>query len=65
MIKFFYIYKRWNFLILLNNLVCSGFLVYKKKIMFLHFDLNKFFFWVYSKKVKLQTKRILKLVSFF
>ena len=30
-----YVYKKWNFLILLNRLVTVGFFVYKKKNIFL------------------------------
>ena len=64
--KYYFLYKKWNLLIFLNNLVISGFLVYnKKKLKFLRFDPNKFSFWVYSKKIKLQTKKILRLKHFF
>lgn len=57
--KKIFLYKKWNFLILLNNLITSGFSVYTKKILFLRFDINKFFFWVYSKKVKFQNKKVI------
>jgi len=63
--KVFYLYKKWSFLVLMNNLVIGGFLIYTKKIVFLRFDLNKLFFWIYSKKVRLETKKILKLKNFF
>ena len=52
-------------LVLLNNLVNKGFFVFTKKIIFLRFDVNKFFFWVYSKKIKAQTVKISKLKTFF
>ena len=38
-----FLYKKWNFLVFLNNLVYSGFFAYKKKILFLRFDINKFY----------------------
>lgn len=56
--KKIFLYKKWNFLILLNNLVFLGFFVYTKKIMFLRFDINNYFFWVYAKKLKIQNKKI-------
>lgn len=59
-----FIYKRWSFIILLNNLVFSTFLVFSKKLLFLKFDLNKFNDLLYFKKIKLQTKKILKFKSF-
>jgi len=63
--KNFVIYKKWNIVILLNNLVSNGFFVYTKKIIFLRFDVNKFSFWVYAKRVKLQTKKLLNLKKKF
>lgn len=58
--KKIFLYKKWNFLILLNNLIISGFSVYTKKILFLRFDTNKFFFWVYSKKIKFQNVKVMR-----
>lgn len=63
--KKIFIYKKWNYIILLNNLINSGFFVYTKKIIFLHFDVNKFSFWLYTKKIKLQNKKILFLKKKF
>ena len=59
--KKIFIYKKWNMLILLNNLINVGFLIYKQKKNFLRFDVNKFYFWVYTKKIKLKNQKILKL----
>ena len=59
------IYKKWNFLILLNNLTILGSFSYLKKIIYLHFDVNKLFFWIYNKKIKLQNKKILSLKKKF
>ena len=63
--KNFVIYKKWSIVILLNNLVSNGFFAYTKKIIFLRFDVNKFSFWVYAKRVKLQTKKLLNLKKKF
>lgn len=63
--KNFFIYKKWSFLILINNLVYYSFFCYKKKVLFLQFDTNKFFFWIYSKKIKLQNKKIVYLKKKF
>ena len=54
------LYKKWNLVILLNNAVNLGFLTYKQKIVFLHFDSNNFFFWIYNKQVYLKNIKILK-----
>lgn len=59
------IYKKWNFLLYLNNLVSSGFYVYSKKIIYLHFDTSNFFFWVYSKKIQFENKKIVGLKKRF
>lgn len=59
--KKIFLYKKWNFLVLLNNLVTSGFLIYQKKVLFLHFDVNKFFFWTYSKKLKFKNTKTVQL----
>jgi hypothetical protein len=45
-----YIYKKWTFAILLNNLIFSGYLAYNKKLLFLTFDTNNFTFWNYARK---------------
>ena len=60
-----YIYKKWNIVILLNNLISSGFFVYTKKILFLQLDINKFSFWVYSKNIKAQTNKVFTIKRFF
>jgi hypothetical protein len=48
-------------LVYLNNLVSNGFYVYTKKIIYLRFDINNFFFWVYTKKIKFKNKKVLGL----
>lgn len=63
--KNFFIYKKWNMVVLVNNLVSNGFFVYTKKIIFLRFDVNKFSCWVYAKKVKLHTKKLFNLKKKF
>ena len=63
--KKIFVYKKWNFLVLLNNFVLRGKSVYKKNIVYLHFDVNKFFIWVYNKKVQLQNTKILSLKKRF
>jgi len=63
--KVLYLYKKWNFLVLLNNLISIGFFVYKKKILFLRYDTSKHFFWVFVKKVKFQNQKVLNLKKRF
>lgn len=63
--KKLFIYKKWNFLIYLNNLVSSGLFIYSKKIIYLRFDISNFFFWVYSKKIKFKNKKIVDLKKRF
>jgi hypothetical protein len=63
--QIFSIYKKWNFLIFLNNLVFSGFYAYSKKIIYLRFDISNFYFWIYSKKIKFQNKKIMTLKKKF
>jgi hypothetical protein len=60
-----FIYRKWNFLILLNNLVSVGLFVYSKKIIHLRFDISNFFFFVYSKKIKFKNKKIVDLKKRF
>ena len=50
---------------MLNNLIVTGLYIYSKKIMHLKFDIINFFFWVYSKKVKFQNKKIVDLKKRF
>jgi len=58
--KFTYVYKKWNYIIFLNNLVLSSFLIYTKNVLFLRSDMTKFWFWIYLKKIKFKLNRILK-----
>lgn len=63
--KKLFLYKKWNILILLNNLMLTGFFIYTKKIIFLQYDTSKHFFWKYSKKVKFQNKWVINLKKKF
>ena len=58
--KSIFLYKKWSLLILLNNLIISGFLSYQKKLIFLQFDTTNFFFWVYEKR-KIEGNKIVDL----
>jgi hypothetical protein len=42
--KKIFLYKKWSMIVLLNNAISMGFLTYKQKILFLHFDINNFVF---------------------
>jgi len=53
-----YLYKKWNFLTLLNKLVIAGFFIYTKKVVFLHFNINKILFFLYKKKKKYVNTRL-------
>ena len=59
------IYKKWNLLILLNNLILLGKFISTKKITFLNFDVNKFFLWIYNKKIQEHNEKILFLKKKF
>lgn len=54
-----FLYKRWSYLIFLNNLMMSGFFVFSKFFFFLHFDVKKSSFWVYSVTLKNLGSKIL------
>ena len=58
--KNFYIYKKWNFLILLNNLISTGFFIYSKKIIFLKYDMSKYFFLSLWKEKKISESKSVK-----
>ena len=44
-----FLYKKWNFIILLNNLILNNFLTLQKKLFFLQFDIYKYYFYNFSK----------------
>lgn len=56
-----FLYKKWNYIVLLNNLIINGFLTLQKKIFFLQFDLYKYFFYNYSKTTSVLNTRIIAL----
>ena len=55
------IYKKWNYIILLNNLILSGFTSFQKKILFLQFDFYKYSFYNYSKTISTNNDRIISI----
>lgn len=63
--KKYFLYKKWNLLILLNNMVVVGFKVYKNFVNFLDYDQSKFFFWVYAKRLVVKNQKILNLKKRF
>lgn len=56
-----YLYKKWNFIIFLNNLVVHNFLIIQKKILFLKFDVYKYYFFNFSKETNIVNNRIINL----
>lgn len=60
-----FIYKKWNWLLFLNNTIQMGFFTYTKKFISLRFDTNNFFFWIYKKKVKFQNIKLITLKKRF
>lgn len=55
------IYKKWNYIILLNNLILSGFTTFQKKLLFLQFDFYKYSFYNYSKTTSTNNDRIISI----
>lgn len=53
------IYKKWNYIVLLNNLILYGFTSFQKKILYLQFDFYKYFFYNYSKITSVSNNRII------
>ena len=56
-----FLYKKWNFSILLNNLVINSFLTIQKKIYFLKFDIYKYYFYNYSRTTNVTNNRLILL----
>lgn len=63
--KSLFVYRKWNFILFLNNAVGLGFFSYNKKIVALRFETNQFAFWIYKKKVKFQNLKVLNLKQRF
>jgi hypothetical protein len=42
-------YRKLSFIVLVNNLIVSGFLIIKKNIIYSRVDFNKNNLWVYKK----------------
>lgn len=58
------IYKKWNYLIFLNNLTMINFGLNNQKLTFLKMDIYKKTHWIYKKKLinfKITIKNILKI----
>ena len=54
-----FLYKKWTFITLLNNLIINNFLILQKKIFFLKFDIYKYPFFNFSKETNILTNRII------
>lgn len=63
--KSFFLYRKWNFILFLNNLLTFGFYTYNKKFFVLKFDINQSLFWIYKKKKKFQNVKIINLKKRF
>ncbi len=63
--KYIFLYRKWNFILFLNNVISLGFFVYNKKIISLRFEMNQIIFWVYKKKMKFQNLKIINLKKRF
>lgn len=53
------LYKRWNYTLLLNNLIMNSYSTLQKTLIFLKIDLYKFFFFNYNKKTTVINLRAL------
>lgn len=56
-----FLYKKWTFYLLLNNLVLSTSLILKKKVLVLNFDIYKYFFFNYSKATTVLNTRFISI----
>lgn len=63
--KMFLLYKKWNFILFLNNLVLSDFLAIQHKLYNLPFDFYKFYFFNYSKTTQNQQIKLLKIKNYY
>ncbi len=63
--KSIFVYRKWNFILFLNNVISLGFFVYNKKIISLRFEMNQAVFWVYKKKMKFQKLKVINLKKRF
>jgi hypothetical protein len=57
----YYLYKKWTFSILLNNLIINNFLIFQRKIWFLQFDFYKYYFYNFSKTTSFLNPRLITL----
>ena len=53
------LYKKWSYVVFLNNLIIKGFLCLNKKIRNLVFDLNKYSVFVYSPYFESKNTRVI------
>lgn len=63
--KGLFFYRKWNFILFINNAIGIGFFTYNKKIITLKFEMNQFTFWVYKKKIKFTNSKVLNLKKRF
>lgn len=63
--KFKNVYKKWSFLIFLNDLVYLTLQMSNKKIIFLKFDIQKNNFWAYTKLKNSKYKYIKQIYKSF
>lgn len=61
----FFLYKKWNFVLFLNNLVLSDLLSIQSKLFNLAFDFYKFYFFNYSKITQNQQIKLLKIKNYY
>jgi hypothetical protein len=56
-----FLYKKWTFCILLNNLVLNISSIIKQKVLVLNFDIYKYFFFNYSKATTIINTRFISI----
>ena len=56
-----FLYKKWNFIILLNNLIINYFSIVYKTVKYLNFDIYKYYFFNYNKITKFVNLRVLNM----
>lgn len=63
--KSLFLYRKWNFILFLNNAVGVSLFSYNKKVTTVRFEMNQFAFWIYKKKIQFQNLKILNLKQRF
>lgn len=63
--KSIFLYRKWNFILFLNNAIGRGFFNYTKLFFSLRFETSQFVFWVYKKKIKFQNLKVVNLKKRF